>query len=344
MASGRQSDISADTSRSLEAGRIVNRCLKAERGDRADTRHGHEPSDLRIVTRQLQNLTVEIVDLLFNGLARREQRPDHSDQLGTVRDQFLGPHGKDIELGTADHETDVLEQAADLVLEITLDLDQQRPARQQRPNSVAIEVLDAHLLKPAGLHDAGNAGRIVAVTLIDLHLEYRLGMARVDADHRQAKLFELGPQPRACRSCLETDPYRAWRLRPHKRSDRGRVGINYAFSHDRSCPAHHTDRCLLQRYVQSHIAFHCCSPPLRGHMRMASCFPGELIACALLLHDPRITPCCKMLQKCRTYARLYETRTIAIPPEARKGNGREVASRRPSGPWRRRMLRGADGA
>src|SRR5262245_48108026 len=84
MASGRQSDISADTSRSLEAGRIVNRCLKAKRGDRADTRHGHEPSDLRIVTRQLQNLTVEIVDLLFNGLARLEQRPDHSDQLYRV--------------------------------------------------------------------------------------------------------------------------------------------------------------------------------------------------------------------------------------------------------------------
>jgi hypothetical protein len=50
----------------------------------------------------------------------------------------------------AHDETDVLEQAADLVLEITLDLDQQRPARQQRPNRVAIEVLDAHLLKPAG--------------------------------------------------------------------------------------------------------------------------------------------------------------------------------------------------
>src|SRR5262245_61420257 len=295
------------------------------------------------MTCQLQNLTIEIVSLLLDGLTCLEQRPDRGNQLGAILDQFLGPHGKDIEFGTADHETDVLEQATDLVLEIALDLHQQRPARQQRPNRVAIEVLDAHLLKPAGLHDAG-AGRIIAVTLIDLHLEYRSGMARVDTDHRQAKLFELGPQPRACRSCLETDPYRAWRLRPTKRSDRGRVGINYAFSHDRSSPAHHTDRCLLQRYVQSHIAFHCCSPSLRGHMRMASCVPGELIACAFVWHDPGITPCCKMLQKCRTYARLYETRTIAIPPEARKGNGREVASRRPSGPWRRRMLRGADGA
>jgi len=49
--------------------------------------------------------------------------------------------------------------------------------------------------------------RIVAVTLIDLHLEYRLGVARVDADHRQAKLLELGPQPCGCRSCLKADPY-----------------------------------------------------------------------------------------------------------------------------------------
>src|SRR5512132_3865345 len=198
MASGRQSDISANTSRSLEAGRIVDRRLETERGDRTDTRYGHELSDLRIITCQLQNLMIEVVGLLLDGLTCLEQRPDYSDQLGTILDQFLGPHSKDIELGTADHETDVLEQAADLVLEITLDLDQQRPARQQRPNRVAIEVLDAHLLKPAGLHDAGDAGRIVAVTLIDLHLEYRLCMARVDTDHCGTSEVVLSPYaPRA---------------------------------------------------------------------------------------------------------------------------------------------------
>jgi hypothetical protein len=85
MASGRQSDISANTSRSLEAGRIVDRRLEAERGDRADTRYGHEPSDLRIITCQLQNLTIEIVGLLLDGLTCLEQRPDHSDQLGRSR-------------------------------------------------------------------------------------------------------------------------------------------------------------------------------------------------------------------------------------------------------------------
>src|SRR5262245_36185771 len=84
MASGRQSDIGANTSRSLEAGRIVDRCLEAERGDRADTRHGHEASDLRIMTCQLENLTIKIVSLLLDGLTCLEQRPDHRDQLGTI--------------------------------------------------------------------------------------------------------------------------------------------------------------------------------------------------------------------------------------------------------------------
>src|ERR1700680_1398836 len=181
MASGCQSDIGADTSRSLEACRIVARRLEAERGNRADTRYGHKPADLHIATRQRQNLTVEIADLLLDGLARDKQWADRGNQLGTVLDQFLGSHGKDIELGTADDETEVLEKATDLVLEIALDLHQQRPAGQERPDRVAVEVLDAHLLEPAGLHYTGNAGRIITVALIDLHLEHRLGVSRVNA-------------------------------------------------------------------------------------------------------------------------------------------------------------------
>ena len=36
------------------------------------------------MTRQLVNLTVEIVDLLLDGLARLKQRPHCSNQLGTI--------------------------------------------------------------------------------------------------------------------------------------------------------------------------------------------------------------------------------------------------------------------
>src|ERR1700694_5753120 len=108
MASGGQSDIGANTSRSLEACRIVDRRLEAERGDRADARYGHEPADLHIMTRQLQNPTVEIADLPLDGLACLEQRPDHGHQLWSILDQLLGSHCEDIELGTADDKTKVL--------------------------------------------------------------------------------------------------------------------------------------------------------------------------------------------------------------------------------------------
>ena len=37
--------------------------------DRPDTRHGHKPADLHVVTRQRQDLSVEIGDLLLDGLA-----------------------------------------------------------------------------------------------------------------------------------------------------------------------------------------------------------------------------------------------------------------------------------
>ena len=45
------------------------------------------------MTRQLVNLTIEIADLLLDGLARIKQRSDRSDQFGTILDQLLGPRG-----------------------------------------------------------------------------------------------------------------------------------------------------------------------------------------------------------------------------------------------------------
>ena len=158
-----QADIGADTSRSLEARRIVDRCLEGECGDRTDPRHRHEPADLRIMASQLHNLAIKLTDMLLDGVARFEQRPDCSHQIGTTLDQLLGSCGEDIERGAADDQTEVLEKATDMVLKIALDLDQQRPARQQRSDRMAVDILDVHLFEPTGLHDAGDPDGIVAV-------------------------------------------------------------------------------------------------------------------------------------------------------------------------------------
>ena len=61
---------------------------------------------------QFHNLAVKPADLLLDGSARFEQRSDRSYQLRAPLDQLLGSHGEDIELGTADDETEVLKKAA----------------------------------------------------------------------------------------------------------------------------------------------------------------------------------------------------------------------------------------
>src|ERR1700760_5121876 len=77
---------------------------------------------------QSHNLAIKLPDLLLDRIARFQQRSDRSYQLTASLDQLLGSHGEDIELGTADDEAEVFEKAANMVLEIALDLDQQRPA------------------------------------------------------------------------------------------------------------------------------------------------------------------------------------------------------------------------
>src|SRR5437899_876247 len=86
MPSTGQSYVSTHASRSRKPCRIVNRCLEGERCDRAHTRHGHEPAGLRITASQFCNLTVKFPDLLLDGVACFEQRPDRSYQLGPILD------------------------------------------------------------------------------------------------------------------------------------------------------------------------------------------------------------------------------------------------------------------
>jgi hypothetical protein len=80
-----------------------------------------------------------------------------------------------------------------LSLNIPLDLDEQSSADQKGFDRVAVEIFDAHLLIPSTLHDACYAHGVVAVALVDLHLQSRLRMPRIDTDDRQSQLTQLGP-------------------------------------------------------------------------------------------------------------------------------------------------------
>src|SRR5262249_60984798 len=134
--------------------------------------------------RQPQHLAVEVANLALDGLARLQQRPNRSDQLRTIFNQLLSSHGEDVELGSANHKTEVFEEATNLVLKIPLDLHQQRAARQQGSDRMTVNIFDAYFFEPARLHDASDASCIVSIALIDLHFEHRPAATPIDTDHR----------------------------------------------------------------------------------------------------------------------------------------------------------------
>ena len=85
------------------------------------------------------------------------------------------------------------EEPADLVLKISLDLDEQSSADKNGFDCVTVEIFDADLLVPSTLHNARNAHGVVTVVLVDLHLQSRLRMPGIDADDRQPHLVQLSP-------------------------------------------------------------------------------------------------------------------------------------------------------
>jgi hypothetical protein len=83
----------------------------------------------------------------------------------------------------------ILEEPADLVLKIPLDLDQQSSADKKGFDRVAIQIFDADLFVPSTLHDACNAHGIVAVAFVDLQLQSRLRVPGIDTDDGQPHLI-----------------------------------------------------------------------------------------------------------------------------------------------------------
>ena len=86
-----------------------------------------------------------------------------------------------------------LRSPRNLVLDISLDLDEQCSADEEGFDRVTIEIFDANLLVPSTLHDACDAHGVVAVALVDLHSQSRLRMPGIDADDGQTQLIQLGP-------------------------------------------------------------------------------------------------------------------------------------------------------
>jgi hypothetical protein len=96
----------------------------------------------------------------------------------------------------ADLQTESLEGAADLVLDVE-GLALQGPAvGQKKPQLLTLETLHMDKAEPARAHDLGDATSIVAVGLVAHRPQGRLHLSGLDADRRQAFGAQTVMQPR----------------------------------------------------------------------------------------------------------------------------------------------------
>src|SRR5271169_4231387 len=100
-------------------------------------------------------------------------------------------------------------------------------------------------------HHLRDATRIVAVRLVDLRLQHRLHVPRLDTNHRQACFGESAEQPLRQRPCFQSDPLETVNWVSQNLQQGFWLARYFHFPNDPARVPHNADTRLLDRYVQS---------------------------------------------------------------------------------------------
>src|SRR4029077_2199128 len=105
-------------------------------------------------------------------------------------------------------------------------------------------------------HHLRDATRIVAVRLIDLRLQHRPHVTRLDADHRQGGLGKRADSALRQRTSIKSYPLEAVERVRQYRQQSFRLARYPHFPHKPPRAIHNADAGLLDRHVQSRKMFH----------------------------------------------------------------------------------------
>src|SRR5471032_1635257 len=100
-------------------------------------------------------------------------------------------------------------------------------------------------------HHLGHATGIVAVGLVDLRLQHRPHVPRLDTDHRKARFSERAVKPLRQRPGFQSNPLEAVGGVLQHRQQSVRLARHLHFPNDLARVIHNTDAGLLDRNVQS---------------------------------------------------------------------------------------------
>src|SRR5664279_1220593 len=127
---------------------------------------------------------------------------------------------------------------------------------QQHSQFLTAQCLHMHRTIKPGPHHLRHATRIVTVGLVDLCLQHRPHVSRLDTDHWQACFRESTEKPLRQRPSLQSNPLEAVGWVPQSLQQSLRLAGYLRFPHDPACVVHNADAGLLDRYVQSSKMVH----------------------------------------------------------------------------------------
>src|SRR6476661_4814947 len=105
-------------------------------------------------------------------------------------------------------------------------------------------------------HHLRHAARIVAIRLVDLRLQYRSHVPRLDTDRWQACFRESAEKPLRQWSGFQSDPLEEVGGARQNRQQSFRLARNLQFTHNLARVIHNADARVLDRNVQSSKMVH----------------------------------------------------------------------------------------
>src|SRR6516164_1925344 len=131
-----------------------------------------------------------------------------------------------------------------------------RPKLRSPSTVAACDVSAASAVSEPRPHHLRYAARIVAVRLVDLRLQHRLHVPRLNADHRQSCFGESAEQPLRQRSSFQPNSPEVVGEVLQYRQQRFRFARHLYFPNDLACVINNADARLLDRNVQSSKMVH----------------------------------------------------------------------------------------
>lgn len=160
-----------------------------------DARDRQEAPQGWIIADETADFLVKHRHLGSGNLPNVEQFLDECRQDWMVLREHPCSLGEGSFVATAHDQTEGLQNAADLTVDLDPDVDEPTANAEQRHSFIGREALDLNLLQPTHTHHLGEPPRVITIGLDGANRKGGMGVASIHADHWKTCSFQRMPEP-----------------------------------------------------------------------------------------------------------------------------------------------------